>query len=76
MIGNQVPAQKFTTFIHALKEITMTYPEIEPSDSTKEANNELVFSYLTLRNLIGFSGILLPIILAIAPRRPSDYYGF
>lgn len=45
-------------------------------DQSKEQNNELVFSYLTLRNLIGFSGLLLPIILSIFPRRPSKYYGF
>ncbi|WP_222538674.1 hypothetical protein [Pedobacter polysacchareus] len=45
------------------------------TDKSKEENNELVFSYLTLRNLIGFSGILLPLVLAIAPKRPSDYYG-
>lgn len=46
------------------------------ADRIKEEKNELVFSYLTLRNLIGFSGILLPLILAIVPKRPSDYYGF
>ena len=45
------------------------------TDKSKEENNELVFSYLTLRNLIGFSGILLPLVLAIAPKRPSDNYG-
>src|SRR5690606_11597741 len=50
----------------------------------KEIHNELVFSYLTLRNLIGFSGMLLPVILvfttAIGENDPiiaysiSDYY--
>lgn len=57
----------------------MLNPKIESSSITdliKEEKNELVFSYLTMRNLIGFSGILLPLILAIAPKRPSDYYGF
>lgn len=57
----------------------MTNPEVEAgpiADHRKEEKNELVFSYLTLRNLIGFSGILLPFVLAIAPKRPSDYYGF
>lgn len=46
------------------------------SDNSKEQNNELVFSYLTLRNLIGFSGLLLPVILSVFPRRSSDFYGF
>lgn len=44
------------------------------SDQLKKENNELVFSYLTLRNMIGFSGLLLPLILSIAPSRPSNYY--
>jgi hypothetical protein len=46
------------------------------ADKVKEGNNELVFSYLTLRNLIGFSGMILPFALAIFPKRPSDFYGF
>ncbi|TKC10701.1 DUF998 domain-containing protein [Pedobacter polaris] len=57
----------------------MANPQIKSgsiADHKKEEKNELVFSYLTLRNLIGFSGILLPLVLAIAPKRPSDYYGF
>jgi hypothetical protein len=54
------------------------------SDREKESSNHLVFSYLTLRNLIGISGILLPIILYFTTRRGevdkriepsiSDYY--
>lgn len=50
----------------------------------KEADNSLVFSYLTLRNLIGFSGLLLPFVLVITTNRTandriieptiSDYY--
>lgn len=48
----------------------------EKSDKDKEQNNELVFSYLTLRNLIGFSGLLLPAVLALFPRRSSEFYGF
>lgn len=50
----------------------------------KEVHNELVFSYMTLRNLIGFSGMLLPLILIITTNRGlndrivepsiSDYY--
>ena len=57
--------------------------ENEP-DKVKESHNLLVFSYLTLRNLIGFSGIFLPFVLIgttvigeneskIAPSI-SDYY--
>lgn len=45
-------------------------------DKLKEVNNELVFSYLTLRNLIGACGMLLPVALAIFPSRSSEYYGF
>ena len=50
----------------------------------KEASNHLVFSYLTLRDLIGISGILLPIVLYFTTDRGeldkriepsiSDYY--
>lgn len=52
-------------------------PNLEKkSDNYKEEYNELVFSYLTLRNLIGFSGLLLPAVLSLFPRRPSEFYGF
>ena len=53
-------------------------------DKNKEAENDLVFSYLTLRNLIGLSGLLLPLLLIITTNRTatdrwieptiSDYY--
>ncbi|NOS84473.1 MAG: hypothetical protein HOP31_04960 [Ignavibacteria bacterium] len=33
------------------------------TDKRKESENKLVLSYMTLRNLIGFSGFLLPVIL-------------
>jgi hypothetical protein len=56
----------------------------EKSDRRKEAGNELVFSYLTLRNLIGISGMLLPLVLLLTTKRTatdrwvepsiSDYY--
>ncbi|TRW21492.1 hypothetical protein FMM05_20290 [Flavobacterium zepuense] len=46
------------------------------TDKEKEAGNELVLSYLTLRNLIGFGGMLLPIVLAVLPSRSSEYRGF
>jgi hypothetical protein len=54
------------------------------SDRQKESDNDLVFSYLALRNLIGFSGILLPLLLVLTTGRAendklielsiSDYY--
>lgn len=47
-----------------------------PSDRSKEAGNQLVFSYLTLRNLIGLCGLCLPFTLAIHPSRPGAYDGF
>lgn len=50
--------------------------QAEIIDRHKEAGNELVFSYLTLRNLIGIGGMLLPFVIAIFPSRPSKYYGF
>jgi len=53
-----------------------TNSQKQQDDKTKESRNELVFSYLTLRNLIGFGGMLLPLILAIRPSRPSAYGGF
>jgi len=53
-------------------------------DRQKEAGNDLVFSYLTLRNIIGISGMLLPLVLVLAAGRGtadrwiepsiSDYY--
>ncbi|HEX7846188.1 MAG TPA: hypothetical protein VF476_10345 [Chitinophagaceae bacterium] len=53
-------------------------------DRLREADNDLVFSYLTMRNLIGISGILLPIVLYFFTHRGdedkriepsiSDYY--
>jgi hypothetical protein len=46
------------------------------SNTTKHENANLVVSYLTLRNLIGFCGMLLPIALAIFPSRPTNYHGF
>jgi hypothetical protein len=57
---------------------------LQKSDRKKEEDNNLVTSYMTLRNLIGFSGALLPIVLAIGTVRSdsasllepsiSDYY--
>lgn len=58
--------------------------KITTSDFSKESHNDLVFSYLTLRNWIGFLGMSLPLILMcttfigegdplIAPSI-SDYY--
>lgn len=47
-------------------------PESEKSDRQKEADNELVVSYLTLRNLIGFCGFALPFVLVIATSRLGE----
>lgn len=54
------------------------------SDRQKEADNDLVLSYLTLRNLIGICGMLLPLVLIVFTTRSgtdariepslSDYY--
>ncbi len=54
------------------------------TDRKKEHDNNLVFSYMTLRNLIGISGILLPLLLYLFTSREgadkriepsiSDYY--
>jgi len=53
-------------------------------DRLKEKENKLVFSYMTLRNFIGFSGMFLPILLILATKTSpgdlpiessiSDYY--
>src|SRR4051812_40712027 len=48
------------------------------SDKQKELSNDLVFSYLTLRNLIGICGMLLPFLLFITTGKIepsiSDYF--
>lgn len=69
----------FRKFIRALiKEILKTPGKISDVgnevEKSKEEKNQLVFSYLTLRNLIGFSGILLPLLLAVAPQSPTGYF--
>jgi hypothetical protein len=54
----------------------MITAEQHAKDASKESNNDLVFSYLTLRNLIGFCGMLIPWILALWPTRKGPDYGF
>ena len=53
------------------------------TDRQKEQDNELVLSYTTMRNLIGFSGMLLPFVLMLFTKEAdglfvepsiSDYY--
>lgn len=44
-------------------------------DHNKEENNQLTLSYKTLRNLIGFAGMLLPFALAVFPKRSSQWHG-
>lgn len=61
-----------------------TKPDIETkSDRQKESGNNLVSSYMTLRNLIGLAGMLLPFALIIFTKESdgkfvepsiSDYY--
>ena len=47
--------------------------EIEKTDREKEAGNDLVISFLTLRNYIGISGMLLPVILTLfTPKGQQD----
>ena len=42
-------------------------------DHLKEKENKLVVSYKTLRNLIGYCGMILPVILILATTKaPSD----
>jgi len=41
-------------------------------DKRKESENKLVLSYMTLRNLIGFSGLLLPVVLILFTK--SNYH--
>ena len=63
---------------------TNQFPQREKSDRKKEDDNNLVFSYLTLRNFIGICGILLPIVLFFTTGKSendriiepsiSDYY--
>ncbi len=45
----------------------------ENIDKKKEANNDLVLSYMTLRNFIGFIGFLLPIILLLTNLKSEGY---
>ena len=46
---------------------------VEKTDREKESGNELVISFLALRNLIGISGMLLPIVLTLfTPRAEQD----
>ena len=43
------------------------------SDKQKESDNKLVISFLALRNLIGISGMLLPIVLTLfTPKGEQD----
>ena len=46
---------------------------VEKTDRQKESDNELVISFLALRNLIGISGMLLPIVLTLfTPKGEQD----
>jgi len=51
----------------------ITPPSVEKTDKQKESDNELVISFLALRNLIGISGMLLPIVLTLfTPKGEQD----
>ena len=55
-----------------MTEAIVQKPDVK-SDKQKEADNELVVSFLALRNLIGISGMLLPIVLTLfTPRAEQD----
>jgi Na+-transporting methylmalonyl-CoA/oxaloacetate decarboxylase gamma subunit len=51
---------------------SITSPPAKTRDKHKEAENQLVVSYTTLRNLIGFAGMLLPFILIWLSGRGTD----
>ena len=52
---------------------TNTSAPVEKTDRQKESGNELVISFLALRNLIGISGMLLPIVLTLfTPKGEQD----
>lgn len=67
-----------------MPELFEPIPTNAKSDQQKEADNDLVISYLTLRNLVGICGMLLPLILVLFTSRSgtdlrvepsiSDYY--
>ena len=49
-----------------------TQNAVPTTDRAKEANNQLVFSYLALRNFIGYCGLLLPILLLLFTNTKGD----
>jgi hypothetical protein len=53
-------------------DITVVDASVKTSDRKKEEDNNLVFSYLTMRNLIGLSGMLLPFLLMFTTGRTID----
>jgi hypothetical protein len=63
-------------FIHQTNIMSNLTPVNEiAADRAKESENQLLLSYRTLRNLIGFSGMILPFALALFPKRSSAWYG-
>lgn len=49
--------------------------EISSKEHEKETQEQVLLSYKTLRNMIGFSGMILPLALAIFPTRPTAWHG-
>ncbi|MBZ0202801.1 MAG: hypothetical protein K8I03_07280 [Ignavibacteria bacterium] len=55
-----------------MKKKANTKRSTRETDRQKESGNELVFSYKTIRNIIGYSGMLLPVILALFSLKEQD----
>jgi hypothetical protein len=53
------------------KTSTTALPQ-QKTDKQKEEDNSLVFSYLTLRNVIGISGMLLPLVLVLTTGKSEN----
>ena len=49
-------------------------PNDQKTDRQKEQDNGLVLSYTTLRNLIGFGGMLLPFVLMFFTKEANDVF--
>jgi hypothetical protein len=49
-------------------------PNDQKTDRQKEQDNGLVLSYATLRNLIGFGGMLLPFVLMFFTKEANDVF--
>lgn len=57
-------------------EIKTLKSKVVSANMLKQNKNELVFSYLTSHNLMGFGGMSRPTKLAIYPSCSSGYFGY